>query len=205
MTKLCIDLCSGLGGFSSAFTLDPEYEVIKIELEKKFKPTIQADVRYLPLKADLRPDVLLASPPCQRFTLMSNFFPKPGIRAALEIVGACLEAVPYLKPKMWAMENPQARLRWFIGIPRQTIRYSDYDMTYKAQKPTDIWGNIALPFVGAQRRPRTKRKAKHTLNFYEAYRANPAENSRIPLGVSQAIKQGVDLKSSEMHPTKEAI
>lgn len=166
--------------------------MVTIELNKKFKPTICADVRYLPLKADLKPDVLLASPECGKFSLMSNFFPKPGIRGALELVGACLEAVPYLKPKKWVMENPQGRLRWFIGIPRTTIRYSDYDMTYKVQKPTDLWGNVELPFVKFQRRPRTKRKGKHLLNFCDAYRSDSAHNAKIPLGVSLAIKQGTE-------------
>lgn len=190
--KLCIDLCSGLEGFSQAFKDDPDWQVVTIELSKKFKPTICADVRALPLKADLEPEVLLASPPCERFSLMSNFFPKPGIREALEIVGACLEAVPYLKPKFWAMENPQGRLRWFIKKPRTTIRYSDYDCTYKVQKPTDFWGNIPFPMVKHIRRPRTERKGKHLLNFYTAYRADSAHNAKIPLGVSESVKKGVE-------------
>src|SRR4030043_498641 len=44
---ICIDLCSGKEGFSSAFKND--YEVITIDIEKKFKPTIQADVCHLHL------------------------------------------------------------------------------------------------------------------------------------------------------------
>jgi len=36
-------------------------------------------------------------------------------KKALEIVGACLEAVVYLKPKLWLIENPRGRLRQFIG------------------------------------------------------------------------------------------
>jgi hypothetical protein len=193
--KLCIDLCAGLEGFSQAFKKDVAWEVVTVELNKKQRPTICADVRYLPLKEGLAPDVLLASPPCQRFSLMSNIWPKPGIRSALEIVGACLEAVPFLKPKAWAMENPAGRLSWFIGVPKQSIKYSDWDLNYKAQKPTHLWGNIALPMAAWERRPRTKNKAgKHQPNFYKEFSANPALSAKIPLGVSEAIKKGVESK-----------
>lgn len=189
---LCIDLCAGLGGFSQAFKQDPDWEVVTVEINKKQKPTICADVRYLPLRENLQPDCLLMSPPCERFSLMNNFFPKPGIKHALEVVGSCLECVPYLKPKKWLLENPKGRLRWFIGIPRNSIRYSDYDLTYRVQKPTDLWGNVTLPFSKMHRPVKTKRKGKHMMNFYYCYSGNRSERAKVPLGVSCAVKQGVE-------------
>jgi len=210
MTKLCIDLCAGLGGFSAAFELDNDWEVVKIDIDKKFKPTIQADINHLPLKENLAPDCLLMSPSCERFSLMGRGWPKKGISRALTLVGNCLEAVVFLKPKKWLLENPKGRLRWFIGVPRQSIRYSDYDMTYQSQKPTDLWGNIDLPFCKHVRRPRTKRVRNPEImkqfkvtsfNFVSAYRCSSAERSQIPLGVSQAIKQGVDFISSGENTT----
>lgn len=195
--KLCIDLCCGLGGFSSAFELDSSWEVVKIDFNKKFKPTICADVCHLPLKENLSPDCMLMSPSCERFSLMGAGWPKKGIAAALTLVGNCLEAVAYLKPKKWLLENPKGRLRWFIGVPRQSIRYSDYDLTYQSQKPTDLWGNIDLPFCKFVRRPRTKRQAhpevRQTFNFISAYRCSSAERAQIPLGVSQAVKAAVEV------------
>jgi hypothetical protein len=192
---ICIDLCAGLGGFSQAFQLDSDWEVIRIDISKKFKPTICADVCYLPLKENLQPACLLMAPSCERFSLMGAGWPKKGIAKALTLVGNCLEAVTYLKPKKWLLENPKGRLRWFIGIPRQSIRYSDYDLTYQSQKPTDLWGNIDLPFCKHVHRPRTNRGAKsgvrQTFNFTSAYRCSTAERGRIPIGVSQAVKQGV--------------
>jgi hypothetical protein len=50
---LCVDLCSGEEGFSQAFKED--YEVVTVDVEKKFRPTICADVRHLPLKENLQP------------------------------------------------------------------------------------------------------------------------------------------------------
>jgi hypothetical protein len=187
--KLCIELCCGKKGMAKAFT---DYEVISIDIDKKFKPTIQADVNYLPLKKKLGPAALLMSPECGNFTLMSNQWPKNGIKEALTLVGACLEAVNHLQPKKWLMENPKGRLRWFIGKPTNSIYYSDYDYNYKAQKPTDLWGNIRLPMPKAIRRPRTKLNGKHTPNFYKGFGSKPEDNAEIPLGVSMAIKQGVE-------------
>jgi hypothetical protein len=184
-------LCAGKKGFSQAFT--DGYEVVTIDIDKKLKPTIQADVNHLPLRKKLNPDVLLMSPACDNFTLMSNQWPKNGIKEALTLVGSCLEAVNYLQPKKWLMENPKGRLRWFIGKPTNSIYYSDYDFNYKAQKPTDLWGNIRLPMPKAVRRPRTKLNGKHTPNFYKSFGSDPSSNAEIPLGVSVAIRQAVEL------------
>jgi hypothetical protein len=209
MQHLCIDLCAGLGGFSAAFKLDNSWEVVTVDLEKKFKPTIQADINYLPLKESLSPDCLLMSPSCERFSLMGAGWPKHGIGRALSLVGSCLEAVAFLKPKKWLLENPKGRLRWFIGVPRQSIRYSDFDLTYQSQKPTDLWGNIDLPFCKQIRRPRTKRIGKpgvrQTFNFATAYRCNAAERAEIPLGVSQAVKQGVEISIFETNAIKPEV
>lgn len=194
MTKLVIDLCAGLGGFSSAFTTE-DYWVVTVEIEKRFKPTILADVRYLPFRENLQPDVLLASPPCNSFSVACPQFPRKGIMKSLEIVGACLEAVVFLKPKKWLVENPRGRLRQFLGKPKQTIRYSDYDKEIKLMKTTDFWGNIFLPMVKGERR------IYHNSGFKESndirrlkfnFPLDPklsAERAKIPIGVSQAIME----------------
>ncbi len=179
--KLCIDLCAGLGGFSRAFK-QQRWEVVTIDVERKHKPTILADVRYLPLREGLEPDALLMSPPCQRFSIACPEFPKKGIKLALEIVGACLEAVVSLKPKKWAMENPRGRLRWFIGKPKQTIRYSDYDKDFPTKKPTDVWGTIQLPMVKFQGIQKGR--------FNEIISRNPSKRAEIPQGVSLAVYEG---------------
>lgn len=188
-SKLCVDLCSGLGGFSQAF-VKANWEVVTIDIQKKFKPTIQADVRYLPLKENLEPDVLLASPPCQRFSVACPQWPKKGIMEAFQVVGACFEAVVLLKPKRWLIENPRGRLRWFLGKPRQTVRYSDYDLKYKINKVTDFWGNIPLPMVKGERRIKVGHVSKGWAYIISRDRA---KRSFIPFGVSVAILEGVTL------------
>lgn len=185
--KLVIDLCAGKEGFSQAFRNEPDYEVVTIDIEKKFKPTIVADVRHLPLKQNLQPDLLLAGPPCERFSIAMPLWPKMGIQMAMQIVGAVFEAVPYLQPKYYLIENPMGRLRWFLGTPKKSIRYSDYDMNYKAQKRTDMWGTLPLPMAEAMRNYNHK-----DVPFDYIISRNPSERAKAPSGVSKAIKQGLE-------------
>ncbi len=191
--KLCIDLCSGLGGFSQAF-VDAGWEVIRVDNDPKFKDvphTLIGDIRdtvWLKSLTEQRELILLlASPPCTFFSIAHGHFPRKGIKQALEIVGACFEAVAVLKPKWWLIENPRGYLRGIIGKPRQTIRYSDYDWNYPVQKPTDLWGNLPLPMVKMMRRPPSPSGANNLRDFFSSI----PERSRIPLGVSKAVLEAV--------------
>lgn len=196
MTKLVIDLCAGLGGFSQAFKDDPDYEVVTVELNKKQKPTVCADVRYLPFKKGIEPVALLASPPCNHFSLACLQFPRVGVKQALEVVGACFEAVAWLKPKRWIIENPRGRLRGIIGKPPQTIRYSDYDKNITMMKTTDFWGNLMLPMVAGERRIKGSGLENHLdrlhTRFPSTTKEEQAERAKIPMGVSLAVKQGLE-------------
>lgn len=187
MKKLCVDLCCGLGGFSQAFEGDSDWEVVKIDINPKVRPTIVADVRYLPLRQNLEPDVLLASPPCERFSVGNRAWPKIGIKRAMETVGAVFEAVAWLKPKYWLVENPMGRLRWFLGTPQQTLRLCDYGAPWK--KLTDLWGNISLPLIKAQHRPIT--------TVSNAAR-DPLKRAFLPHGFSEAVKEAVENSNSKL-------
>jgi hypothetical protein len=190
MTKLVIDLCAGKEGFSQAFREDPEYEVVTLDVNKKFKPTVCADVRHLPFKKGLAPDIMLAGPPCERFSIAMPTWPKMGIQLGMHLVGAVFEAVPYLQPKAYLIENPMGRLRWFLGTPKQTIRYSDYDMKYRAQKKTDMWGNFSLPMAKVMRHLYIGHFEKGWFATYMP--RDPAGRAQAPLGVSKAIKEGAE-------------
>lgn len=198
--RLCIDLCSGKEGFSQAFK--DNYEVVTLDIEKKFKPTICADVRCLPFKENLEPDVLLASPPCQHFSVACWTFPRKGIMEAMQLAGACFEAVAYLKPKKWLIENPRGRLRQLTPKkPNMTIFYSDFDKDYPAQKPTDLWGNIPLSLVKHVRRPHpfegitdpAERHHQWGRKYVQCLGKTPADRAKVPMGVSQAVLEGCDL------------
>jgi len=199
MKKLCIDLCAGLKGFSQAFEESNDWEVVTIEINKKQKPSICGDVRYLPLRKDIKPDCLLASPPCQRFSIACPEWPKIGIKKAMELVGAVFEAVAWLNPKYWLVENPAGRLRWFLGTPKQTIRYCDYDFNYKTIKKTDFWGNIPLPMVKRIRDLKVGHYEKGWFKrgFVYDLPRDRAKRSKIPKGVSMSVLEGIKIMEKQ--------
>lgn len=70
MNPLALDLCHGLGGWTNGF-LDEGYRVIGVDLEDipSYRGEhIRADVRTFSPSSDLRPCVVVASPPCEQFS-----------------------------------------------------------------------------------------------------------------------------------------
>jgi len=199
-SKLAIDLCAGRGGFSRAF-VEAGWEVITVDNDWKFKPTIVADVTKLTAKEietktklgffkEYERIVIVASPPCERFSLANSVWPQSGIRKALEQVGACLELILAIKPNYWCLENPKARLRWFLRKPAHSVRLSDYGYKYtlmggkvrKNFKKTDLWDNIPFPLLEAEK-------------IVRPVKGEPfPDKSRIaemPYGLSKAILEAV--------------
>jgi hypothetical protein len=177
-----------------AFREREDWEVIAIDIDPDMPADIIADVKHLPLRNGIKPRVILASPPCERFSIANPNWPQKGIGKALEIVGACLEAIVDLKPDYWALENPKGRLRWFLGPPPHSVRLSDYGYDRAVQggkwrraiKPTDIWGNIPFPMLEAEKTPKI---ARGGTGFTKLSRAKRAE---MPYGLSKAILEAVD-------------
>lgn len=150
-----VDLFSGLGGWSQPF-LDAGHEVFRVELEAKLPAELHADILTL-TAADFpwRPDVLLASPPCEGFSVMNigkNWYhdgtPKTDTaRLALQLVDATLRLVRELEPTYWVMENPRDKLRALpivAGLDRRTVTIcrAYYDgRPPRRMKPTDLFSN----------------------------------------------------------------
>lgn len=70
------------------------------------------------------------------------------LRGAMETVNACLRIIAECqyggkRLEFWALENPKARLRCFLGKPPLTM--NPYDYGDRVRKPTDIWGYFNLP------------------------------------------------------------
>lgn len=145
-----VDLFSGLGGWSKP-AIDRGHEVFRVEIEKHLPAELHADVRRI--GADdfpWRPDLLLASPPCEGFSVMNigknwemDGTPKTDrARLGLELVQHTLRLVAELRPRYWVMENPRDKLRVLpvvAGLERRTVTYCHYG-EYR-MKPTDLWSN----------------------------------------------------------------
>lgn len=156
-----LDLCSGLNGWTSAWR-ERDHACIGLELEASFRPELNMDVRHLAkapqalldilVAPGWRPDVVLASPPCEGFSVASigkmweqtPEGPRPKhetARYCLSVLEGVLKVIAELQPAYFWIENPRGMMRkmpQMTAYRRETITYCSYGET--RQKPTDLWG-----------------------------------------------------------------
>lgn len=191
-----LDLFSGLGGWSQAFN-DRGHEVVMVDIEKKFNPTICKDIMELTiedLKEYLPFDVVLASPPCNCFSMLSvyvhweNGKPKDSAKQAIRLVKKTLHLIQEINPKFWVVENPMGMLRVQQFMKKYHHRViSQCQYGERKMKLTDLWGKI--PFSFSARRcdyqdschDRTPRGSHETGT--QAIKT-PEERALIPYGLS---------------------
>ena len=152
---IVVDLFCGLGGWSSAFK-ERGHDVFTLDKSKRFTPTLCRDI--LDVKAsDLpqRPDIILASPPCEGFSRLRYAFnwkrDEVGQLKAIsvksnlgiKILQKTIALIEEIQPRYFIIENPVGAMRRMpeiSGLERRTITYCQYGE--KAQKPTDLWGGF---------------------------------------------------------------
>ena len=186
-----LDLFSGLGGFSQAFK-DRGHIVVTVDNNPKFNPSICCDV--LELKPNGHYDVILASPPCNCFSVASigkhwkDGKPDKDAIESIELIKHTINFIIDSHPKFWFLENPMAMLRTIIGNPPVTVYYAQYGED--RLKPTDIWGRHPKGFKDMQI------KDKSLLDYTPAPRGsrngtqglkNPENRAKIPYQLSECI------------------
>jgi hypothetical protein len=152
MRKLqVIDLFAGLGGWSKPF-IDRGHEVFRVDWDDSFELELSADINNLTSRDfPWKPDVVLASPPCETFSVASighhwNKDKTPKTKEAEIGKGLVINTVRLIKEldaQISIIENPRGMLRKLdlIDAPRVTVYYCHFGET--RAKPTDLWG---LPF-----------------------------------------------------------
>ena len=197
---IVVDICSGYGGWSEA-ALKRGHTVIRIDNNPVFADvpnTIIMDVRNIQ-DLDLPEDVtlMLLAPPCKYLSLASVYhhWDKKGrpkhldTIEALRIVGWCLDAVDYIKPKYWILENPQGMLRNFlnrpgVALPGVTTWMGSWGGP--SIKPTDLWGQ--LPPMEWPEKPKEFTKGAGCGKGGRDLRpSDPARRAIIPYALSEAV------------------
>ena len=189
-----IDLFSGLGGFSAAFVARG-HDVTTLDMEPRFRPDIEADIMDI-RPGDLPPsDVVLASPPCQTFSVatISRHWYSPGVpktQAAvrgIEVVRHTLRLIGSMGPRWWVMENPDAMLKRVVGPPAAVITLCQYGARW--QKRTDLWGRFPPSAI----RPPCRRGSpchepapRGSVSGVQGVR-DPALRAMLPYGLSEAL------------------
>ena len=190
---MCLDLCAGRGGFSSAFRDSPDWTVMTVDINPRFKPDLVIDLVDAvenPQKYgdfwNLKPDVILASPPCERWSIANSQWHQTGIYQASKVLGAVLEIIAVMKPKGWVVENPKGRMRWFLLKPRVSVALSQFG--YKTVKPTDFWTNIdigLLKYVNQHRNPAGLRWGYDVPTL-------PSKRAEMPYGLSKKFLESFE-------------
>ena len=137
-----LELFSGTGSIGRAFEAEG-WEVVSVDLDPKFRPTVCCDVMQLDERSLGSFDMVWASPVCTEYSRALSRRPRD-LAAGDRLVLRALEIIGNLQPRFWAMENPQTGLlktRAFMqGLPYSDVCYCKYGFKYK--KATRIWHNL---------------------------------------------------------------
>jgi hypothetical protein len=138
---------------------EKDWEVISVDIDKKFKPDICCDIKDFDYKK--YPvghfDIIWASPPCTYFsrvrlsnigkwnkehnkTLTRELCDNDLLEKGLPPLYKTLDIIEYLKPKYFFIENPQTgQMKNHIDLPYIDVDYCRFNFNYK--KRTRIWNN----------------------------------------------------------------
>ncbi len=147
-----LEVCCGTAQVSRYFA-SQGWEVVTVDWEAKWNPTILADVRSLKPEQLWTPvefDFVFCGPDCIEFSLAKSTAPRDYVKGD-SIVIACFDIIRYLttnteKQVFWAVENPytgflrkqEHMLQWTSYLKRADFcKYGTAN-----QKATAIWTNL---------------------------------------------------------------
>ena len=154
-----IDLFSGTRSIADAFE-KCGHETFTIELDKKhanidwYEDIMKIEANDLLDKFGV-PDVIWASPPCEKFSVAAigkhwvkgtNLPKTEDTKFALQLLEHTVKLITDINPKYYFIENPRGKMRkmdCMQDLPLYTVTYCQYGDT--RMKPTDIWTNHPNP------------------------------------------------------------
>jgi len=150
-----VELFSGTQSFSKV-AKRLGHEIFCVDNDEQFNNDLTCDLlKRIPLKLIKKikeADVIWMSPPCTTFSMASgnthwNADKTPKTESAKmgkELLEVCWDIARYCikERKIFFIENPRARARWFLPKAwRETAWYCQYGD--QRAKPTDIWTNLS--------------------------------------------------------------
>lgn len=136
--KVILSLYDYSGNWSRPYR-EAGYQVIQVDKELNGQ-----DVRlYRPQLESVHG--ILAAPPCTVFSKASGSRQRTEseMLEAVGCVDAVLRLVYQLRPHFWALENPQGRLKTWLGEPR--LKFHPYHYGDPYLKYTYLWGKFGIP------------------------------------------------------------
>ena len=147
MPKL-LELFCGTKSMGKAFE-QLGWEVVSVDIEPRFEPTILADIRTWDPSCFLPGTfaAIHASPPCTEYSCARTTAKKPrDLEGSDALVKKTMQIMEYFQPLIWTMENPYTgllRKRPFMEPlePRmRVVSYCKYGSNYR--KHTSFWSNL---------------------------------------------------------------
>ena len=164
-----LELFKGTGSIGNVVkNLDENNEVISLDIESRYRPTICCDIMTWDYKQYSRGyfDLVTASPVCLFWSKLRNswigrklkshgdtIITREILQEDIDTIGKpmvdkTIEIIEYFKPKCWWIENPRSgKMKHYI-----TEKYPEYDTyfdfdyckysTYGYKKSTRFWTNI---------------------------------------------------------------
>ena len=148
---IAIELFAGSRSFGKVAE-EYGHDVISTDIKQFGDIDWVGDILDIPIEtfADLKPDIIWASPPCTYFSVASighhwhedNTPKTEQAILGVQIVQKTIDIIKACNPRYFFIENPRGKLRSLKilkHIPRTSVWYCKYG-DYRA-KPTDIWSN----------------------------------------------------------------
>ena len=162
-----IDLCCGLGGWQEPFRESSEWRSLGIDVRTDLEADVIGDVRELPIRAETDVTLLTMSPPCTEFARwMLPWHDEPN--PSLELVNACLQAVEYLNPEYWIMENSRGLSMYWEPAEKKVGSFY-------------LWGSFPPFDVGDSCMGKTHISG-----------SKPEERAKIPYALSYSLMKAVE-------------
>jgi hypothetical protein len=134
MKKIILHLCADIGSDSRYFSLDSNFEVIKIGKDIGVE-------NYNPPKNVFG---IIANPVCTEFSTVAGFNKVGDLEKGMFLVNHCLRIIKEANPKFWVLENPaKGRLKEILGKPKAI--YQPWQFGSPWSKQTALWGSFNMP------------------------------------------------------------